>query len=155
MKSDLTNIPEMIRETRDRALRYANAVGIAEQAELESQWAAAAELARDARGAALMTINSALMKTCAVYKHEHDATGYMDVDEEEPGPALHKHDCPRCQPLIALAKSINGVFGKLWAKTAGEDDMVSGEIARELHSGVIGQVYLAAFMSSRHVRQSS
>ena len=117
MKSDLTNIPEMVRETRDRVLRYANAVSIAEHADRESQWASAAELAMDAQGAALMTINSALMKTCPVYKREHDATGYIDVDEDEPGKALHEHDCPRCQPLTTLAKSINVVFEKLWAKS--------------------------------------
>ena len=155
MKSDLTNIPEMVRETRDRVLRYANAVSIAEHADRESQWASAAELAMDAQGAALMTINSALMKTCPVYKREHDATGYIDVDEDEPGKALHEHDCPRCQPLTTLAKSINVVFEKLWAKVTEEKDMVSGEIARELHSGLIRQVYIATFMSSRHARQSS
>ena len=155
MKSDLTNIPEMVRETRDRALRHANAVSTAEHVDQESQWTAAAELAMEAQGAALMTINSALMKTCSVYKHEHDATGYIDIDEDEPGPALYQHDCPKCLPLTTLAKSITEVFGKLRATNTDEEDMVSGEIARELHSGVVGQVYIATFMASRHVRQAS
>ena len=153
MKSDLTNIPEMVRETRDRALRHANAVSTAEHVDRESQWTAAAELAMDAQGAALMTINSALMKTCSAYKYEQDAAGYIDKDE--PGKTLYQHDCPKCLPLTTLAKSITEVFGKLRARTTSEEDMVSGEMARELHSGVIGQVYITTFMASRHVRQYS
>ena len=150
MKSDLTNIPEMLRETRDRALEYANAVNYAEHTEENDHWMTAAQLAWDAQDAALKTINSALMKTCTTYSNEHAAAGY--IDEDDPGPTLYKHNCPKCLPLTALAKSITEVFGRLRANHTDEEDMVSGEVGREIHSGVIGQVYLAAFMASRQVR---
>ena len=56
MKSALTDLAAMSQEARERALRHAMALELAEKSDRDELWSTAANLAMDAEGAAAMTI---------------------------------------------------------------------------------------------------
>ena len=81
------------------ALHHAMAVEMAEEnRERTDLWGTAAEMAMDAKYAALMTINSTMIENCRKYREEHGRTGYIDIEENVPGPALREHQCQQCHP---------------------------------------------------------
>ena len=146
MKAALTDLAAMAQETRERALRHAMALELAEKAGYGDLWDTAAGLAMDAEGAAAMTITSILKKTCARFRGEHDECGYIDIEEDSPGLALLNHECEHCAPLQLVARSLTDLLGELLIPSdndAGTDD--SGlDRTRDLHLSLLGQVHVAA-----------
>ena len=147
MKAELTDLAAMAQETRERALRHAMALELAEKAEDAEIWnTAVAEAAMDAEGAAAMTITSILKKTCAQFKTEHDEDGYIDIEEDSPGVALFNHECERCAPLQLIAHSLTDLLARIWSP--GDKDHRAPDSAlnrtRNLHLSLLGQVHLVA-----------
>ena len=143
MKADLTDTSGMARETSQRALRHAMALEMLEnrhEERRESLWGTAAEMAMDSRGAALMTLSSAMAMYCADYRREQARTGPIDIQEDEPGPALTNHQCQRCGAMQKVATSIEQTFGQLWRAKPGE---VGDDRLRELHAALLSQVHMA------------
>ena len=157
MRSDLNDIPAVANEARRMALHYAMSIEIAEKGRddrADDMWLTASNLAMDARGAALMTIDSALMATCAGYRMEHDEAGYVDEYEDEPGGTLRDHDCPRCTGLQCLAQNLRSTLGKLWRKGSLEITATPDRFqeVRNLHNILLGQVHLAIGLAAEHAR---
>ena len=157
MKSELNDIPQMANETRERALHYAMSIETAEKGRddrADDLWLNTYNLAMDARGAALMTINSSLMETCPEYREEHDLAGYIDLYEDEPGVPLQKHRCDQCAGLQEMAKVLRVSLGRLWKggglKLTSKPEKL--EEARNLHNIMLGQIHLAAGFAGEHVR---
>ena len=151
MKSDLGDITALARETTRMALHHAMAVEMAEEnRERTDLWGTAAEMAMDAKYAALMTINSTMIENCRKYREEHGRTGYIDIEENVPGPALREHQCQPCQPLQQMARHLNETLWNLW-RTDYRRVAQSGDRERnilpEMHSALLGQVHMAVAMS--------
>ena len=118
---------------------------VAEKSELRSLWDHVAELAMDAKGAALMTITSTLMTSCPQFKAEHAASGYIDLNENAPGPPLRNHDCRTCEPLQLLARSLEESLARIWGRpTAEAPDIHAGDQRlRADHMGLLGLLHLS------------
>ena len=151
MKADLTDIRGIARETSQRALHHAMALEMLESCHEdreESLWGTAAEMAMDSRGVALMTLSSAMAMYCADYRRGHARTGPIDIQEDEPGPALTNHRCQRCGAMQKVATSIEQTFGQLWRANR---EKTGTDCLRELHAALLAQVHMAvATALNRH-----
>ena len=134
MKSDPENIHEMTRETTQRALHHAMAVEMAEQNEGHPDlWHTANDMAMGAKNAALMTVNSTMMRTCPEYREEQGRAGCIDIDEEDPRTVMHTHQCDRCSPLQEVAARANEAFGALWGTYIPSEKTPEATTLRRLH----------------------
>ena len=157
MRSDLTNIPEMASETRERALQYAMSIDTAEKnttGRADDLWLNASSLATDSQAAGLMTLNSALIETCPKYRAEHEKVGYTDLEEDTPGSTLHDHDCPNCKDVQNMARVLRTTLAELWKSGSLEitDNPQKLRKVKNLHSILLGQVHMAAAMADEHMR---
>ena len=144
MESDLNDIQAMARETRDRTLRYAQALEAAEAWDRTDLWDRATGLAMKAQGAALMTINSAMMLICPDYRTEHGENGYIDREGDEPGRVLYNHTCRTCAPLPEMAGNIDEASEALFIRgtQSPEGHIWSMTEERTAHTLLLGHIYL-------------
>lgn len=160
MRSDLKDVPGMSNETRERALNHAMLIEVAvKSTDSPELWVTATDLAQEAQGAALMTINSALVLTCREYRTEHELAGFMDIDEDEPGVTIHNHKCSQCEALQILARAITMTMGNIHRGTINakiqEGRGISPKQLQELrnqHNTLLGQVHLAAGLTPEHAQ---
>ena len=154
MRSDPNDVPAMADETRERALHHAMLVEVAIRAQDQPElWLTAAELALSAQGAALMTLNSALAKTCAKYRTEHEKAGCINPDDDNPGATICNHQCGQCETLQSMARAIDTTMGNIHRERIRNDRPVSPKQLQEiknLHNLLLGQVHLAAGLAPEH-----
>ena len=145
MRANLEDVPALVQETRECALHYAMSIEIAEKSELRSLWDHVAEIAMDVKGAALMTIASTLMASYPQFKAEHAASGYIDLNENAPGPPLRTHDCRTCEPLQVIARSLDEGLARIWGRPTAEapDIHADDQRLRADHMGLLGLLHLA------------
>ena len=156
MRSDLNDVPAMAEETQERALHHAMIIEVALRAkEQPDMWLTATDLALSAQGAALMTLNSALVQTCAKYRAEHQKAGYIDLDEDDPGLTISNHQCEQCEMLQGMARAINITMGNIHRERIRNGRPVSPKQLQEiknLHNMLLGQVHLAAGLAPEHAQ---